>query len=275
MDICVAFIGGIDPYSISGIETDARVAERWKLTHCVIPSAITYQTPTAFYEYQSVPPQSFSELLRLLPDSVQVIKVGMIWEPAHWQILRNWLQNRKKHVRLVIDPVLKTSSGFSPPSTKTIISEIIATLPFATIITPNYNELLALTQSTGYSSADEYLLARALLKTGVKAILVKGGHSPHYKSDIVDLLIIPGRKPVPVTHQRLKGLFRGTGTLTASAIACALCMAADIEKAVYIALDWVYTAISQVYKSRNKLSEPLPATLPPLPDPLLRNPSYP
>jgi hydroxymethylpyrimidine/phosphomethylpyrimidine kinase len=85
--------------------------------------------------------------------------------------------------------------------------------------------------------------ARAIVRTlGARAALVKGGHLAG--TELVDVLF-DGRSIRRFSHRRITTTStHGTGCTLSAAIAAALALAAPLESAVELGLEYVHRAIS-------------------------------
>ena len=77
---------------------------------------------------------------------------------------------------LVVDPVMRSSSGKSLLSARGIEALKKRLLPMALLVTPNLNETEVLSGVKIRKASDKIRAARALLKLGAKKVLIKGGH---------------------------------------------------------------------------------------------------
>jgi hydroxymethylpyrimidine/phosphomethylpyrimidine kinase len=108
----------------------------------------------------------------------------------------------------------------------------------APLVTPNAPEAEALTGLVIATTDDLRAAGERLLTSGVRAVLMKGGHVPG--DSVIDLLMTPAGETVlegpriPTRHTH------GTGCTLASACAVGLAQGLKLEDAV--ARAWAYTA---------------------------------
>ena len=123
---------------------------------------------------------------------------------------------RKYRIKnLVVDPVLRSSSGkalLQPAAVASLKNDFSR---LRRIITPNIPEAEALTGITIRSEQDMDFAAGMLLDRGRAYVLIKGGHR---KGAAVDTLY-GGKTVLSFSTNRRKGEFHGTGCVLSSAIA--------------------------------------------------------
>jgi hydroxymethylpyrimidine/phosphomethylpyrimidine kinase len=144
------------------------------------------------------------------------------------------------NVPVVIDPVLAASGGDSlaDDATRTALRD--ALFARATLITPNLDEASAFLGRTIASVPAMHEAARALLASGARAVLVKGGH---LAGDAIDVLATAdGTREFRAP--RLTETLRGTGDLLAVTIAAHLARGAQLSDAIERARARVRNAIS-------------------------------
>jgi len=141
---------------------------------------------------------------------------------------------------VVIDPVLAASGGDSltDDATRTALRDTL--FAHATLITPNIDEASILLGRTIGDVAAMHEAARALLASGARAVLVKGGH---LAGDAVDVLATAERTR-EFRAPRIAETLRGTGDLLAVTIAAHLARGAQLGAAIERARARVRDAIA-------------------------------
>jgi hydroxymethylpyrimidine/phosphomethylpyrimidine kinase len=153
----------------------------------------------------------------------------------------------RKTPNIVLDPILKSSSGadlLDPAGVRLLTEELI---PLAAVVTPNIDEAAAL---TGLAVADPEQMraaARRLHEMGAAAVVVTGGHL----EKAIDLLSFTSRRGVEqelFKSTRLRSnSTHGTGCAFATAVACHLAMGRGLPEAVLLAKAYVAAAISNAH----------------------------
>ena len=182
----------------------------------------------------------------LVDIGIDIVKIGMLASP---EIVRTVAKALHRHgvKRIVLDPVLRATSGASLGGDDTAQAMITELFPMATLITPNMEEAsLLLGRDT--SGADDFkMAAQQLLEMGPQAVLIKGGHLDATHTQITDFLMwktledgLEVTQSKEFKHYRVNTLnTHGTGCSLASAIATYLADGHDLSHAVAKAIAYV------------------------------------
>lgn len=248
-------IAGFDPSSGAGITADIKTISSLDCYGVACITALTVQNTAGVRRVDPVaPPIVFETLHALLEDlPPQAIKIGMLATAEIADVVADFLEAlHQPTCSVVLDPVLRSSSGAEllDASGARILLERL--LPRATVVTPNRTEAAVL---TGLSGADDEAMARALRQLGAAAAVVTGGDGSHglategdtqYAEDtlayaaggteFVETLSAP-RIHSNATH--------GTGCAFSTAIACALAQGQNVPTAVTSAKAFVRRAIQR------------------------------
>ena len=204
----ILIIGGHDPSGGAGVMMDANIC---RLNECHPLTLITTETVQNshkskgnFPANEKVFKKQFDFILEdIKPDA---IKVGLIGSYEIARVIKNFLAKIK--MPIVIDPVIGPTSGKSFLSNKAIEFMRDELLPFASIVTPNEQELFKLSNKKNVENSIE-----SLYELGVENILVTG----KIKNDkVVNHLFSDGSDPVQFKNNLLKGYFHGTGCMLSS-----------------------------------------------------------
>ena len=173
-------IAGADSGGGAGIQADIKVINLLGAHDCSVITALTAQNTIGTGRLEWVAPDMLSAQLEALKADLPpaAVKLGMLGTAAAVEIVAAFLKNAKSPFT-VCDPVLISSSGafLLEASAWKLITEKL--FPLVDLITPNIPEaehLLGIKIST---PADIEAAARKALTTGVKEVLIKGGHGSH------------------------------------------------------------------------------------------------
>jgi hydroxymethylpyrimidine/phosphomethylpyrimidine kinase len=173
--------------------------------------------------------------------TVGAVKTGMLANAAVVGAVSRVLRVARGVGPLVVDPVMVAKSGdrlLDDDAIETLKREL---LPLAELVTPNLPEAEALTGLVVRSPDDQREAARRIAQTGVRAVVVKGGHAD--TPGIVDLLF-DGTSFTEFHHERVPGRStHGTGCTFSSAIAAQLSLGRGIKEAIPLAQRYVAEAI--------------------------------
>jgi len=170
-------IAGTDSGGGAGLAADQRAADAFGVHLCTVVAAVTAQSTTAVTQVQAVAPELLDAQLEALVADLppRVIKTGLLGSAANARVVARWVDRLREHgpVQLVIDPVLRASTGAAFASDELLQAYRDELLPRASVITPNQREAAALFGHGAAGSVPE--LAAALQALGAQAVVVTGG----------------------------------------------------------------------------------------------------
>ena len=248
MEASVLAIGGSDPAGLSGLEADLKTLSCFGVKGLRLETARTHQSAIAFEGAVAANPSRFAADLDALlaSQSPGVIKVGMLANADIVLALAEALEavDRLTRPRLVLDPVLESTSGgilLDADGRRALVERL---LPLAELVTPNSEEAARLVQAELPRSMAELIrLGEALLEKGARAVSLKGGHLD--SSQVEDCLLEPGlQRRLGGGPRREGGPFRGTGCTLASAMAACLARDFNMETSAELAHGFTAAAIA-------------------------------
>ncbi len=187
--ICLS-IAGSDSSAGAGIQADLKTFAALDTYGLSVITAVTAQNTLGVRHVTAINAATVHhQLMALAADfDIQAIKIGMLGTAENIATVADWLASGPA-VPVVLDPVLRSSSGQSllAPDAMDLFTK--ALLPRATLVTPNLAEAKALTGDPVDSCATMERAGAALLQSGPAAVLVKGGHLD--QPDCADLLVTP------------------------------------------------------------------------------------
>ena len=217
----IALIGGLDPTGHAGVLADARVAQDLGLNYATVVTALTAQTDSQFFGWESCSSKLFRYQLQACGKKIWGVKIGMIGDTRFITPLVQWL-DRVKPRHVLWDPVFASSSGGKLLTAKKWNGSLAKLLRRTTVWTPNLPEAQwILGRRPIQSVADMESALLDLFKlfpaTARPWILLKGGHLPAKEKQIIDLLS-DGKKIHRFAIKRRKKNPRGTGCTLGSAL---------------------------------------------------------
>jgi hydroxymethylpyrimidine/phosphomethylpyrimidine kinase len=244
----VLTIAGSDSGGGAGIQADLKVITALGGYGMSVITAITAQNTLGVTRIQDVDLDVVeAQIDAIFMDmQVDIVKIGMLASP---EIVRTVASALKRHgaKRIVLDPVLRATSGASLGGDDTAQAMIAVLFPMATVVTPNLEEagLLLGRELTG--PEDFKLAAEELLDMGPQAVLIKGGHLDTKHTQLTDFLmwrtLEDGLEVVQskeFKHYRVNTVnTHGTGCSLASAIATYLADGHDLSHSVAKAISYV------------------------------------
>ena len=226
----VLVCAGLDPSGGAGLVADLEALAAAGARGWAVATALTAQGPRGARAVVPAAPEMLLSQVDALLDGARelprAVKTGMLGSGENAAILAERLGRKPLgRVPLVVDPVLFASSGLSLLDAADAREALHALLARATLATPNWPELEAL---SGHALASEEGAIRAARELPSRAVLVKGGHRAGEPVDI----LVRGRTVVRIRGRRRPVEARGTGCRLASATAGFLARGFPLEEAV-------------------------------------------
>ena len=235
-------IAGSDPSGGAGIQADLKTFSALGVYGATAITAVTVQNTQSVKYVHKLPAQVvYDQIVAVMEDvTVDAVKIGMVNDAETLDaIVRALTAYRPKY--LVVDPVMVSTSGCAlmQPDALAIMKERL--LPMADLVTPNLPEAWTLAGTD--TSVDD--AAQAILRLGVKALLIKGGHAEgKTKTDYLYIYKGEGLKRVELTAETVDTLnTHGTGCTLSSAIAALLACGNGLEDAVRKAKEYLTEAL--------------------------------
>jgi hydroxymethylpyrimidine/phosphomethylpyrimidine kinase len=249
-------IAGFDPSGGAGVIVDIKTFHSFDCLAIAAITSLTFQNSERVFGAVHETAESVRAQLVPVIEEFQIaaVKIGML--PTREVVLEVARLLRERNLPApVIDPVLRSSSGYQLMNEDAIGPMLSELVPQARVITPNIPEAESL---TGLRIEDEKGMRAAALKLtemGAHAVLIKGGHlrQPGVRAKqsassgrAVDVLDDHGHVAVFGGEWIDGPQVRGTGCMLSSAIAAGLGKGMKLEAAVSTAKDFVAKAIRKV-----------------------------
>jgi len=216
--VILAF-GGLDPTGGAGILMDSRAAGAAGAHACAVASCLTVQTTTTFSRFAAIPRDVLDASLESAGAAFRIgaVKVGMVGTRAAAEAILSFMADRKG-VPLIVDPVLRSSSGGLLLS-KAALPAYRLLLRRAAVLTPNLMEAEKLLDRRIVSFPDAVDAAQDLSARTGASVVLKGGHFPWKGRQGVDIVVSDREATLlpPAGPRRWDP--HGTGCALASAIA--------------------------------------------------------
>ena len=235
-------IGGSDPSGAAGCQRDLITATDHRVHACSVLTAATAQNFTNWscpnvLDHRVIDSQLASLVSSSMPEP-QAIKIGMLGSPHIVTVVANYVSKMKCFV--ILDPLVKSTSGGSLSNNDTIQAIIKYLLPRIDLLTPNFDEAVQLTGLTANRLEQLPALADALLKLGARRVLIKGGH---LNSSLCHDYYADRTTSYWLTTERHPTSARGTGCALATAIAVNIAKGLELDDALVAARSYVSSKI--------------------------------
>lgn len=241
----VLTIAGSDSSGGAGIQADIKTIHRMGLHALSAVTAVTAQNSIGVTAAYSVPTGIIREQVEgVVKDaSPRAVKIGMLKSTDSVRLMVELIQ-RLGLKNVVLDPVIKASTGellLDPQALDVLRDEL---LPRVHAVTPNLPEASALTGRPVRSGRDAEEAARALKALGPDAVVTGG----HLEGRCVDV-ICDGDGTHSYSGSRLITAFtHGSGCVFSTALATALGMGFGFRRAVIRARSITRKALMNGYQ---------------------------
>jgi len=241
----VLSIAGSDPGGGAGVQADLRTFAAFGVYGTAVPTALTAQSTRGVAGVFVVPPAVVRRQLEVLFDDVafDAVKIGMLGDAATVRVVADVLRRARQPV-VVLDPVIRASSGaplLSPDGVEALRAEL---LPLVDVCTPNVAEAAVLLAAEPPETPDgAAALAMALARRGPRHVVLTGGHLRENDTVCVDTLADGERAQHLVAVRRAGRATHGTGCTYASALAALLASGRPLVEACRAAQAFVGASI--------------------------------
>ncbi|HEY0405298.1 MAG TPA: hydroxymethylpyrimidine/phosphomethylpyrimidine kinase [Pyrinomonadaceae bacterium] len=198
-------IAGFDPSGGAGVIADIKTFSAFGCFATAAVTSLTYQNTLGVYgaAHQSGAAVR-AQVLPIIEDfAIACVKTGML--PTREVILEVARLFRERALPPpVVDPVVRSTSGFDLIDDRALAALISELLPLARIVTPNIAEAERITGARIVDEEGMRRAARAIRALGARAVLIKGGHLGERTP--------ASRQPSTVAHQPEQALEEGKAT---------------------------------------------------------------
>lgn len=238
-------IAGSDSGGGAGIVADLKTFEAhgvWGTTAIV---AVTAQNTLGVQAFETLPADLVrQQILSVAQDiGVDAAKTGMLASAELVQVVAAAVREAQIS-KLVVDPVFVSKHGDTLLADDAVGALRDDLLPLATVVTPNLPEASGLVGFEVGTREQMVDAARALLETGVRVALIKGGHLGG--DDSPDCLLARGDdQPRWLEGPRIAGRHtHGTGCVLSAAITAELARGMEPDDACVAAKHFIEKAIA-------------------------------
>ena len=249
-------IAGLDPSGGAGVVADIKTFSAFGCYAAAAVTSVTFQNTTGVFGAVHQTADSVRQQVQPIIDDlgVHALKTGMlptaeIIEEIARLIHENGLEN------FVVDPVVRSTSGFDLIDDNALRSLIKNLFPLADVITPNVPEAERISGVAFESERDIADAASVMREMGAKNVVIKGGHS-NSGPWTVDSGQLKTASRMAVDYlflgdeiHKIEGLYHdttathGTGCVLSAAITANLALGKPLLEAVQIAKAFVNEGI--------------------------------
>ena len=240
-------IAGFDPSSGAGVTADLLVFASFGCFGTACATALTVQSTVGVRSTEPVSAALVADTLACLEEDLPAdgLKIGMLATEENVVEVCEFLdrvRKKSKRVPVVLDPVLRSSSGRALLSPAGVEALCLRLLPLVDWVTPNLMELGELTGRNVATRAEMETSSRDLAgRYQALGVVAKGGH---LEAGAFDLVLEAGGRVTWLPGERIASRStHGTGCAFSSAMACGIAQGADAVSAARAAKEFVRGAI--------------------------------
>ena len=253
----VLTIAGFDPSSGAGVTADIKTIAAHSCYGVACVTALTVQSTSGVKRVAAVDSALVTETLEELAADFEIaaVRIGMLANAKIVRAVADFLSRpatgraekpeRTRLRNIILDPVLKSSSGrelLDAAGSRFLIGQL---LPLSDVITPNVYEAAILTGLKVKEPEEMKAAAAKLHDMGAKAVVITGGDL----EKAIDLLSFPGQngfeQEIFKAERQRSNSTHGTGCAFATAMACHLALERGLAEATLLAKTYVTAAISK------------------------------
>jgi hydroxymethylpyrimidine kinase/phosphomethylpyrimidine kinase len=247
--ICLT-IAGVDPSGGAGIIADIKTFSAFDCFATSAITSITFQNTQGVFGAEHQSREAVRKQIEPILDDYKIdaLKTGMlptleVIDEIAEIINKNDLKN------LVVDPVVRSTSGFDLIDDQALRCLIKRLFPLAKVITPNIPEAERISQTEIKTPDDIRKAAKIMQQLGAKNVLIKGGHLEGVTSEKAeqkiakDYLFVEDELHIFEAEYIETTATHGTGCTLAAAITANLALGNSLVESVRIAKEFVNQAI--------------------------------
>jgi hydroxymethylpyrimidine/phosphomethylpyrimidine kinase len=244
----VLTIAGFDPSSGAGITADIKTIAAHECFGVACATALTVQSTQGVRRVEPVDPSTVAATLdELLSDlEIAAVHVGMLATGGVVQAVAEFL-GRAKPPHVVLDPILRSSSGADLLDRAGIRLLVDGLIPLAEVITPNLAEAGMLTGLPVTDLGQMRAAAAKLNSMGATNVVITGGDMEK-ATELLSFTTSQGLEHEVFKSERLRSTStHGTGCAFSTSLACHLAQGRGLPEAVLLSKAYVSAAIAHAY----------------------------
>ena len=248
----VLTVAGFDPCSGAGVTADIKTIAAHGCYGVACITAMTVQSTAGVRRVEALDPALITETLQELTADMPIaaVHIGMLGPAKVVRAVADFLAQRTakagvlKLPNVVLDPILKSSSGAELLETAGIKLLVEKLIPLADVITPNVDEAALLTGLKVTDLDEMRSAANKLHEMGSRALVITGGHL----DKAIDLLSFTSKRGIEQevfkAERQRSNPTHGTGCAFSTAMACHLALDRGLPEAALLAKTYVTAAIA-------------------------------
>jgi len=238
-------IGGSDPSSGAGIQSDVKAFAEFGAYGLTVITAITGQNTSSFGMIEPVSKKILKNQIESVFTDFKIdgIKIGMVFNSEIIKTLHQ--QIKKLKIPIVVDPVIKSTTGGALIERNAVEDYKKYIIPLATIITPNRFEAEILTKTKVNSKNTIKKIAKNIQKMGATNVVITGIEGKNKK--IIDFVLEKNTEYI-ISEDKINSTNHGSGCNYSAAMIFAISNKKTIRESVKFAKEIAYNSIKNAKK---------------------------
>ncbi|MDC1057947.1 hydroxymethylpyrimidine/phosphomethylpyrimidine kinase, partial [Nitrosopumilus sp.] len=193
-------IGGSDPSSGAGIQSDIKTFSIFDVHALTVITAITGQNTSNFGIVEPVSKKMVENQLESIISDFKIdgIKIGMVYNSEIIKTVHQYLKKLK--IPIIVDPVVKSTTGGMLIKKSAIDDFKKFIIPLATVITPNKFEAEILAKTKINSKNTPEKIAKIIQTMGAKNVVITGVQIKN--KEVLDF-VLEGNKKYYITDKKI------------------------------------------------------------------------
>jgi hydroxymethylpyrimidine/phosphomethylpyrimidine kinase len=242
----VLTIAGMDPTGCAGVLADLKTFTAWRVYGLAVVTALTAQNTQRVEAVYPVPLEVIGAQLESIVSDIEIhaVKIGLLPDAKTGELVAELLRTFQL-TNIVVDPVFRSSTGYTFADDKLIAVYREKLFPLAEVITPNLDEASTLAGMQVHDPATMKQAAEILYKMGPKQVVITGGHLEMRAMDVH----FDGIKPTVHDAPKVASTnTRGAGCTFSSILALQLAKRVKVYAAIDPAKKYIARAMVHPFK---------------------------
>ena len=233
-------IGGSDPSSGAGIQNDIKTITELDAYCLTIITAITSQNTEKFFQVEPVSSKMIiSQIDSILSDfKINAIKIGMVYNSSIIKAIKSKLRYVK--VPIILDPVIKSTTGGELIEKNAIRYYKKMLIPLAFVITPNTFEAEVLTGTSIKNEKDLLTSAKKIKNFGARNVVITGNN---FGKQTISDFILENSNHYSIKSKKIPKKNHGSGCTFSSALTVCIARKMNFRDSVEFAKKFTIDSI--------------------------------
>lgn len=237
-------IGGSDPSSGAGIQSDIRVFSSLDIYCFTVITGLTSQNTRKFGSVEAASVNAVkNQLSSILSDfTINAIKIGMVYNSEIIKVVYDSLKSKK--MPIIVDPVIRSTTGGVLLESGAIKNYKNFIIPLCHTITPNVYEAEVISGIKLKSKNDLIKIAKKIVELGARNVIITGYKTKNTISDF----IFDGKKGLMISGKKINKENHGSGCNYSAALCYAIAKKRSIFDAGKFAKEFTTNSIKNSKK---------------------------